>query len=931
MRTLTRLFILISIIIISNTVKSQCNTNTTICSVGTAGPFSFIPASSNPSFCLDFYNGVNSSNYAYIILYITQSGNLNLLINGNSNSGYIDVSLFDITGQTNPCTSLNSVTEIGCNYADESGGCNEFGFNFSCDSQVSPPYVNAGDVIMILVEDWSNNHTSFTLQLSNAPGSAQTGPADATITPAGPFLDSDSPFTMQAVDGGGTWSASCGSCIDPATGVFDPAIAGPGTHQICYDIGQAPCDNSDCTTIIVNPSCTVPVLNPITDVDACDSYTFPPIQGSNLTGNAAYYTGPGGTGTQYNPGDVYTVSGTQTIYVYDFNQTSYSFCADEISFVITIDTDNPIITCPSDATVSCISEATLYTTLTSFETDGGAVSDATSGINSSSFAMLSQSTDGNSCPEVLTRTYQIEDNCGHTSTCIQTITIHDVQPPTATPPASLTVECTSEVPQPNINIITGISDNCSSSPTVTFVSETSDGNVCNGELLTRTYNVTDGCGNSVDLIHTITIDSYTPTFTVTGTDPTMCDGSDGIITISGLAPSTDYTLNYNNGSDENITSDVNGQYMITGLPSGSYTDFTVADANCPSCSTTENITIILSNNNIPTVNAGQDQSICEGETITLTADNPDGATITWDNGVVDGESFEPPTGTTVFTATATTNNGCSSTSQVVITVHENPTPLFEVNEPLGCSPHDVKFTSNTSSTDSCFWDFGDGTTSTECGTVAHTYTQSGEFTVNLVVTDVNGCEGQSTMTDYIQTIPPPNASFVASPATTYLPYTEVEFINESTNSSGYLWDFGDGSAYQTYENINHTFPNNSPGIYEVILYADNNVCTDSTSMIITIKHPLISYEIPNVFTPNGDGSNDFFKIINPLGIKTFSVTILNRWGNVVYESNDIEFLWNGTIHNNGTSCNDGVYFYKMHFTDYSDEEYNEHGYVHLSR
>ncbi|WP_417265149.1 hypothetical protein [Brumimicrobium sp.] len=55
-----------------------------------AGPFNFAPASNNPSSCLDFTNGSGSNNYAYIILYITQSGDLNLLIDGNNNSGFID-------------------------------------------------------------------------------------------------------------------------------------------------------------------------------------------------------------------------------------------------------------------------------------------------------------------------------------------------------------------------------------------------------------------------------------------------------------------------------------------------------------------------------------------------------------------------------------------------------------------------------------------------------------------------------------------------------------------------------------------------------------------------------------------------------------------------------------------------------------------------
>ena len=103
-----------------------CNTNTSICSnSAAAGPFFFAPASANPSSCLDFFNGQTAPNYAYIILYITTSGNLNLLIDANA-TGFLDVSIFDITGAADPCSSLSIATEIGCNYASATDGCAEF-------------------------------------------------------------------------------------------------------------------------------------------------------------------------------------------------------------------------------------------------------------------------------------------------------------------------------------------------------------------------------------------------------------------------------------------------------------------------------------------------------------------------------------------------------------------------------------------------------------------------------------------------------------------------------------------------------------------------------------------------------------------------------------------------------------------------------------
>ena len=85
-------------------------------------------------------------------------------------------------------------------------------------------------------------------------------------------------------------------------------------------------------TVTVNPT---PDITPLGDQVACDSYVLPAIGGTNLTGNEAYYTGTGGTGTQYNAGDLFTDAGTTTLYIYDETGTTPN-CFDEESFTVTI-------------------------------------------------------------------------------------------------------------------------------------------------------------------------------------------------------------------------------------------------------------------------------------------------------------------------------------------------------------------------------------------------------------------------------------------------------------------------------------------------------------------------------------------------------------------------------------------------------------------
>lgn len=90
---------------------------------------------------------------------------------------------------------------------------------------------------------------------------------------------------------------------------------------------------------------------------------------------------------------------------------------------------------------------------------------------------------------------------------------------------------------------------------------------------------------------------------------------------------------------------------------------------------------------LPLIDAGTNQTICEGTAVTLTASNPDGATITWDNGVIDGNSFTPPVGINNYTVTAT-KNGCFASSQVEITVNESPNFTVLGTNPTNCSVPD---------------------------------------------------------------------------------------------------------------------------------------------------------------------------------------------------------------------------------------------------
>lgn len=241
----------------SGATGNGCNTDVILCQ-NTAGPFFFGAPGPDVSTCLDWFS---TSQFAYILLNITTSGPLNLLIDGNAASGFLDVAVFNIPDGVPACQAIqNNANQIGCNYALFSSGCNQFGTSFPCPSTVPSPLVLAGQTIMIVVEDWQNGPSStFNLQLGPPPN-AQSGPANPAISPLGPLCTSATAVQLNVSDAGGLWSGPGTT----ATGLFTASSAGIGVHTIHYSIGQPPCQASSSTIIqvVAQPEATASILEP---------------------------------------------------------------------------------------------------------------------------------------------------------------------------------------------------------------------------------------------------------------------------------------------------------------------------------------------------------------------------------------------------------------------------------------------------------------------------------------------------------------------------------------------------------------------------------------------------------------------------------------------------------------------------------------------
>lgn len=271
--------------------------------------------------------------------------------------------------------------------------------------------------------------------------------------------------------------------------------------------------------------------------------------------------------------------------------------------------------------------------------------------------------------------------------------------------------------------------------------------------------------------------------------------------------------------------------------------------------------------------------------------------------------------------TVTSNNGCFNSVTLNVTV--NPLPQVIFGDPTaGCAPNMcVTFTNsttiNTGSIASWQWDFGDGFSSPSM-TPSHCYENTSysvlqSFDVTLTAISNKQCTTSVMMPQLITVYPKPLADFDYTPINADIYDNEITFIDKSIIASSWDWDLGDGS-FSTQSNPVHIYQDS--GFYYVILYIENSYgCKDTTSKAVRIK-PDYAVWIPNVFTPNGDGSNDYF-FTQGYGLKEIQTFIFDRWGMLLFDGYFLDSKWDGTY--KGKICQEDVYVYRIKVKDVFNE------------
>jgi len=284
---------------------------------------------------------------------------------------------------------------------------------------------------------------------------------------------------------------------------------------------------------------------------------------------------------------------------------------------------------------------------------------------------------------------------------------------------------------------------------------------------------------------------------------------------------------------------------------------------------------------------------------------------------------------------------CVETVAKTVTINPIPPVVdFDFSVEDGCAPLTVRFknTSLYAEPDSYLWSFGEGEgTSTDVSPV-HTYYEPGLYTVSLTASNVLEDTVTEVKTDIIEVKAQPIAAFEIRPTVVLVPDNPIYTSNKSLGAQKFTWDFGDGQTSNDAEPIHYY---KEEGKYDVTLIASNsNGCADTLKRESLVEAKAVGrILIPNAFSPNlsgptgGEsggvpGTNDIFLPMTQQ-VTEFEMLIFNRWGELLFRSEDKNIGWDGYY--KGKLMPQDVYVYKLNLVFENGDKTTRVGDVNLIR
>jgi len=417
----------------------------------------------------------------------------------------------------------------------------------------------------------------------------------------------------------------------------------------------------------------------------------------------------------------------------------------------------------------------------------------------------------------------------------------------------------------------------------------------------------------------VTITEPPPITFNTTSDQFICIGQNTAISVSvtgGGTPPYTYLWSPATGLNDPTIPNPTANPTVTTIYTVIITDFN-------NCTATGNVTVTINPN--PIANAGADKIICDGFN-TIIGGSPTvsgGAqpyTYLWgpSTGLNSTDVANPtanPSVTTIYTVTITDANGCTAnTDDMTVTVNPSPNINISADVLQGCEPLFVNFMNNTTpNIQSYIWNFGDPNSGSNNISIiqnpSHLFNGPGTYDITLSVTTTDGCNGIYTYQDMITVYPNPVASFYPQPEIGDMVHPNILFIDQSVNANNWEWNFGEPASDDNTSYIqspNHTYSDTGRYIVWLIVTSQYG-CIDSTYNDVIIK-PEFTFYVPNAFTPDGDGINDYF---GPKGtgieLNSFEMYIYDRWGEEIYKTNNMDEPWDGKVKGSGADAQQGVF------------------------
>lgn len=364
-----------------------------------------------------------------------------------------------------------------------------------------------------------------------------------------------------------------------------------------------------------------------------------------------------------------------------------------------------------------------------------------------------------------------------------------------------------------------------------------------------------------------------------------------------VVPTTYDAYVWNTGSSAATTwANHSGTYWVTSKFNG--------------CYKTNSIDVTEHPNPTPAI-AGGPLFTCGTDVVTLYVDSAALYTnYNWSNSNTN-DSIMVNSGT--VTVSVTDSNGCTGTSAPVTVVNYSPT-VFISGSVAFCPGDSTTLLANASIPSGANYSWSNG--STVASTVAN---GSGPYTVTITYS--NGCSANDSV--YVSQYDSPVANFSSNPPGPSNPGTVVDFTDMSSIPSGtitnWLWNFGDSLGSTSFvQNPTHVY--STDGTYWVTLAVQsNNGCWDTIRFQYEVMSDL---QVPNIFTPNNDGINDYLAFKHLEYFPGTALTVYNRWGNKVYHSDNYQNNWDGDKNS------DGEYYFILEGPKLKETKY---GFVQIAR